>query len=61
MQCGLYNPPHNDMVIDRVAKEAIARQRADTAPGAATPRPSGPQGPAPTAPPSTPRIDEAVA
>ena len=29
VQCGLYNPPHNDMVIDRVAKEAIARLRAE--------------------------------
>ena len=48
VQCGLYNPPHNDMVIDRVAKEAIAR----------TPKP---QRPDPTSAPSTPRIDEAVA
>lgn len=61
VQCGLYNPPHNDMVIDRVAKEAIARQRADTAPGAAIRRPSNPQDPDPTAAPSTPRISEAVA
>lgn len=32
VQCGLYNPPHNDMVIERVAKEAITRQRAAPAP-----------------------------
>lgn len=61
VQCGLYNPPHNDMVIDRVAKEAIARQRADTAPGAAIARTPKPQRPDPTSAPSTPRIDEAVA
>ena len=36
-------------------KEAIARQRADTAPGAAIPRPSNPQGPDQTADASTPK------
>jgi len=61
VQCGLYNPPHNDMVIDRLAKEAIARARADTPPGAAIPRPSNPQRPNPTAETSTTRIGEAIA
>lgn len=57
VQCGLYNPPHNDMVIERVAKEAITRQRA-------APAPEGRQPPLPrTASPndaSAPRIGEPV-
>ena len=61
VQCGLYNPPHNDMVIDRVAREAIARQRADRNPSAVIPITPTPQGSDRTAHTATTRSSEAIA